>query len=233
MKRLKEKQGITLIALVITIIILLILAGVALSMLSGENGILKQAAKAKKDTEEKSSKESATLTDMEVQIDFSTEIIPYKFKNGYLTGISVKNIDGVWKSETVSQFKEKTKNKYAVYKNAGEEAKDEDNMATGMVIKINTTQEKMGIVVVYGDTNGDGKITAMDVGVITNFLIKSISCEDYKVIAMDTNSNNIIEENDKEVIKKVVANWSGVEINQNKQAVNVDEITIEYTENEE
>ena len=32
----KKKQGITLISLVITIIVLLILAGVAISMLSGE-----------------------------------------------------------------------------------------------------------------------------------------------------------------------------------------------------
>jgi len=38
----KDRKGITLIALVITIIILLILAGIAISMLSGENGILKK-----------------------------------------------------------------------------------------------------------------------------------------------------------------------------------------------
>ena len=40
----KRNKGITLIALVITIIVLLILAGVAISMLSGENGILRKAA---------------------------------------------------------------------------------------------------------------------------------------------------------------------------------------------
>ena len=49
--RIYEERGITLIALVITIIVLLILAGVAISMLSGENGILKQAASAKVQTE--------------------------------------------------------------------------------------------------------------------------------------------------------------------------------------
>lgn len=46
----KEKEGITLIALVITIIILLILAGVSINMLFGDNGILKQAIKAKENT---------------------------------------------------------------------------------------------------------------------------------------------------------------------------------------
>ena len=33
----KEKRGITLIALVVTIILLLVLAGISLSMLTGEN----------------------------------------------------------------------------------------------------------------------------------------------------------------------------------------------------
>ena len=48
----KRNNGITLIALVITIIVLLILAGVAISMLSGENGILKKAAEAKNEMEQ-------------------------------------------------------------------------------------------------------------------------------------------------------------------------------------
>jgi len=60
-KRFKNSKGITLIALVITIIVLLILAGVAISMLSGENGILKQAAEAKTETEIKSTREAIKL----------------------------------------------------------------------------------------------------------------------------------------------------------------------------
>lgn len=39
----KNNKGITLIALVITIIVLLILAGVSIAMLTGENGILTRA----------------------------------------------------------------------------------------------------------------------------------------------------------------------------------------------
>ena len=42
-----NQKGITLIALVITIIVLLILAGVSIAMLTGDNGILKQTNKAK------------------------------------------------------------------------------------------------------------------------------------------------------------------------------------------
>lgn len=47
----KNNKGITLIALVITIIVLLILAGVSIAMLTGNNGILKQATKATSDTQ--------------------------------------------------------------------------------------------------------------------------------------------------------------------------------------
>ena len=48
----KTSNGITLIALVITIIILLILAGVTIATLTGDNGILTQAGKAKDKTTE-------------------------------------------------------------------------------------------------------------------------------------------------------------------------------------
>ena len=50
MKQNKEK-GITLIALVITIIVLLILAGVAIATLTGDNGVLTKAVSAKEKTE--------------------------------------------------------------------------------------------------------------------------------------------------------------------------------------
>ena len=46
----RNNKGITLIALVITIIVLLILAGVSIAMLTGDNGILTQATSARDDT---------------------------------------------------------------------------------------------------------------------------------------------------------------------------------------
>lgn len=59
-KDLKNRsKGITLIALVITIIVLLILAGVSISMLTGSNGILTQAQNAKEQTEKASLIEQA------------------------------------------------------------------------------------------------------------------------------------------------------------------------------
>ena len=49
-KTIKKNNGITLIALVITIIVLLILAGVTIATLTGENGILTRASEAKEET---------------------------------------------------------------------------------------------------------------------------------------------------------------------------------------
>ena len=60
MKRTKQ-NGITLIALVITIIVLLILAGVSIATLTGQNGILTRANDAKEQTEIASEKEQVEL----------------------------------------------------------------------------------------------------------------------------------------------------------------------------
>ena len=62
--RIKQKNGITLIALVITIIVLLILAGVSIAMLTGQNGILTQAQNAKTTNKDKSAEEKIKLAVM-------------------------------------------------------------------------------------------------------------------------------------------------------------------------
>lgn len=57
----KNQKGITLIALVITIIVLLILAGVTIAMLTGENGILNRATTAVNNTTDAELKEAVRL----------------------------------------------------------------------------------------------------------------------------------------------------------------------------
>ena len=71
----KANSGITLIALVITIIVLLILAGVSIAMLTGQNGILTQAQNSKQATEKAEVKERAQTDIVGVQTETqSTEI---------------------------------------------------------------------------------------------------------------------------------------------------------------
>jgi len=83
-----KNKGITLIALVITIIVLLILAGISISMLNGDNGILKRAGDAKDYTivgQEKEQVELAyvsaaikklgnNVTDGELQIELDSSV---------------------------------------------------------------------------------------------------------------------------------------------------------------
>ena len=92
----KERKGITLIALVITIIVLLILAGVSIAMLTGTNGILTQANNAKQVTEESTEKEKRQLSQVEASshlenydytdVEGNTATIP--------AGFAVSNVKG-------------------------------------------------------------------------------------------------------------------------------------------
>ena len=73
MKKLEQcfknnKRGITLIALVITIIILLILAGVTIVTLTGENGILTKTQQAKEENEKASDRDLIAMVVLEAQI---------------------------------------------------------------------------------------------------------------------------------------------------------------------
>ena len=65
MGNLKKESGITLIALVVTIIVLLILAGVSIQMIAGESGILTQAKRAKEETERATEEEQRKLAMLE------------------------------------------------------------------------------------------------------------------------------------------------------------------------
>lgn len=71
MKRvnLKEAKGITLVALVITVIILLILAEVALSLVIGENGLIAKSKTAVEEYKDKSTDEKWQLEDLEAGIE--------------------------------------------------------------------------------------------------------------------------------------------------------------------
>lgn len=58
----KEKKGITLLALVITIVIMLLLAGVAIQMTMGENGLIGKSTKAQKEQAKVELYETAKLS---------------------------------------------------------------------------------------------------------------------------------------------------------------------------
>ncbi|MBD9159237.1 MAG: hypothetical protein EGQ16_05315 [Clostridiales bacterium] len=94
--KLLNGSGITLIALVITIIVLLLLAGVSIAMLTGQNGILTQAQNAKTVTEKSAENEKRQLS----QIEASTHLENYTYTDAERNtakipaGFAVSNVEG-------------------------------------------------------------------------------------------------------------------------------------------
>ena len=84
-QRRREEKGITLVALVVTIIVLIILAGVSITMLIGENGIITQARKAKSDTEIEAEDEAQKLKEIADKI------------NENLNSSKIKNFITTWR----------------------------------------------------------------------------------------------------------------------------------------
>ena len=72
----KNNKGITLIALVITIIVLLILAGVSIAMLTGSNGVLTRASDADKAT---TKAEYIERINMELQAQYANALAGVAF----------------------------------------------------------------------------------------------------------------------------------------------------------
>ena len=64
-----QEKGITLIALVVTIIVLIILAGVSISLVLGDNGIITKARDAARETEEASLNEEVATNELMEQWD--------------------------------------------------------------------------------------------------------------------------------------------------------------------
>lgn len=101
MKELKDtlkynNKGITLISLVVTIIMLLILAGVTIATLIGNNGILNKAKKAKEETLLASEEELRRLTILEAETNLENQT--YTDKNGDVAtipaGFAVSQVEG-------------------------------------------------------------------------------------------------------------------------------------------
>ena len=105
----RNARGITLIALVITIIVLLILAGVTIAALSGDNGILTKAKEAKEKTEQAQKDEERNLQEITDTMNgvegynrnkkanspkVTTGMIPIKWKNN--TWVVCSQDDAEW-----------------------------------------------------------------------------------------------------------------------------------------
>ena len=97
MNKLKNKKGITLIALVVTVVVLIILAGVSINAVLGDNGIIKKANQAASVTKEAEVKEAINRTILEFYLteDYETleDFLNAKVTEGKIDSVT-KNADG-------------------------------------------------------------------------------------------------------------------------------------------
>ena len=94
---LNNKKGITLIALVVTVVVLIILAGVSINAVLGDNGIIKKANQAASVTKEAEVKEAINRTILEFYLtdDYETleDFLNAKVSEGKIDSVT-KNADG-------------------------------------------------------------------------------------------------------------------------------------------
>lgn len=77
LKKLENKNGITLIALVVTIVVLLILAGVSISLILDNNGVIQKSKDAKREYEQAKENEQADLNNVSDWIETAVRKITY------------------------------------------------------------------------------------------------------------------------------------------------------------
>lgn len=121
----KEQKGITLVALVITIIVLLILAGVSISLVVGQDGVLGRAQNAVSSTEQATAEQEIQLSMAEAQMEYM---------NAWTGNQAVKP------REYYSQLKYYTNNcTSAVSVDVAPESANSDNMIVTYLSKSNVT----------------------------------------------------------------------------------------------
>lgn len=105
----RKNKGITLVALVITVIILIILAGVTLNTLLGNNGIITKAKEAKQNMTNASDEEIKVLNKMSNDIDIILEDNEDNENNPIIDKIKIGDYitydAGIWKKEELEELK--------------------------------------------------------------------------------------------------------------------------------
>ena len=132
----QNNKGITLIALVVTIVILIILGGISISMLTGQNGILKKSQQAKEKTEISNELENVKLTTFSALTQNGTLIEKEEFQNI----LSQQKID--------LEFIEEN-NKSIIYKGL-------------QYYIINKLSGNIDTLQIYWKNNGDGTLVSSD-----------------------------------------------------------------------
>ena len=152
----KEIKGITLISLAVTIVVLLILAGISINTVIGDNGIIKKAQSSSELTKESEAKEIINRTIMEFYLtnEYETleDFLNTKVSEGRIDKVE-KNADGtlkVWKND----YSVTTENKTNSSNGSGSGGNTGEN--TGGETK--TPEVTVGEIKIVADSTGTGKV---------------------------------------------------------------------------
>ena len=206
----KENRGITLVALVITTIVLIILAGVSINAVINVD-LITNSKNARNEYDKAKLEEETTLTDYELITHFSLNNSKYKCKYGFITGIEL--------GELASNLVKSLPEGYSLYEIdiaastleiVGEEISKTDEetiLKTGMAIK--KDGKIVANVVIFGDITGEGIVDASDRGYLHAFIESNRNSRIFPNhesfdIAADVNHDGIIDSNDRDYLHDVI-----------------------------
>ena len=153
--KMKENKAITLVALVITIVILLILAGIAIASLIGENGLFKRAQQVKQQTIEGQLREEIVMAIQEIQ----TEELP-KGNNVTLETLANGQLEDILKDITVELAEDEINGEYKNYEYTIDSNLNVTINGEISGTKISGTAEVQTAGYVFEGTTVDVKVTA-------------------------------------------------------------------------
>ena len=152
-EKLKNINGITLVALIITVIILLILAGVTISLVIGDNGLITKSKQGVEESEMASIKEQAELVRNEQGIRNFEENPQELTKSSYINALNVSFEDSIVEGSRVI-VKDK---KYAIFVKSNLEVEviknDGKTLAEGEM-KLDYTVSEDGLIEIYPRIGG-------------------------------------------------------------------------------
>ena len=178
-ERVKGKNGITLIALVITIIVLLILAGVTIATLTGDNGILTKAQNAKEKNAQKTVEEQINLAVQASKINeglvIDKDILEQELTNNGIEIIKSENDELPWTVKKDGYV-------YTISENGEVKEKEGIAITTGdtEILKGSTEGKKVSAQILSGET---GTIKWEHTGNIT------LSATEGNEVTVNVNSN--------------------------------------------
>ena len=217
MKKVIANRGITLIALVITIIVLLILAGITISV-TVNSGIVGNAKKASDDTQKAQADEMKKLTSVGKYVDNYKLNIKYgePTGDGTIDGDDFKLIDdcikhingeGIGNDKITDEYIDEIKDKIDL--NLDGEITQEDkiilalNLAYPDIIKL----PYMGELPHWGDVNLDGKLDDDDIELITQYSTGNLAIPNDQVrLNADANIDGMVKGIDKTIITQHIVN---------------------------